>query len=286
MKNKSQPLKQLPQNVNELQELIAANQAQLSARLTSVARYLNDYPQKIALNTLAEIAKNAHVHPSTLVRFANFFGFNGFSELQKLYKKQLVESPINYRERIERLKIQRHDNPDELPISLLHEFAEGYRLSLNLLEQQIDFDALQAAVKAITQAKEVFICGMRRTYPAASYLYYLLAQLNIRCHLIDGQAGLSKEQMQYMHPEAILVAITFTPYAEITSEAIDIANEKKCDVILITDNQLAPKAGQAKHQLFVHEPNVQGFRSLSATFCLIQTICVAAGYDRIEKLRK
>ncbi|MEZ5450515.1 MAG: hypothetical protein R3E89_16595 [Thiolinea sp.] len=102
----------LPQTVEALHALIVEQQAGLSARLKLVAVWLVEHPQQVAFSTLAEIAERAGVHPSTLVRFANYFGFSGFSELQRLYKTQMMEHPGNYRERISQLKRARGQGED------------------------------------------------------------------------------------------------------------------------------------------------------------------------------
>ena len=94
----------IPQTVEALHTLIAKHQDKLSARLKVVAAWMLEHPQQVPLSTLAEIAAAAGVHASTLVRFANYFGFDGFSELQKLYKTRMLDNPGNYRERISELK--------------------------------------------------------------------------------------------------------------------------------------------------------------------------------------
>ena len=43
-----------------------------------IAFYIIDQPQKLALNTLAVLAEDVGVYPSTLVRFAKHYGFSGF----------------------------------------------------------------------------------------------------------------------------------------------------------------------------------------------------------------
>ena len=152
----------LPDSVDVLHSLIAEQQEQLSARLKLVAVYLVEHPQQVAFSTLAEIAKAAGVHASTLVRFANHFGFGGFSELQRLYKNQLLQHPGNYRERISQLKKAVGESADSSPTHMLHEFIDGNQLALSLLQEQISPELLDASVETLLHANEVFICGIRR----------------------------------------------------------------------------------------------------------------------------
>ncbi len=269
----------LPQSVDALHVLIAEQQAVLSARLKLVAVYLVEHPQQVAFSTLAEIAERAGVHASTLVRFANHFGFSGFSELQRLYKNQMMEHPSNYRERISKLKKARGKSADSAS-GLLHEFAEGNMLALGLLQQQVNATTLEAAVQALASAHEIFICGVRRMYPVAVYFNYALNQMEVRCHLIDGQGAMAPEQMKWISPQSVLLAITFSPYGKTTAEAVQAARDQDAKVILITDSELCPLAPQADHLFIVREAEVRGFRSLNSTLCLAQALCVGLGYQR------
>lgn len=275
----SAPEPALPQTVEEFHALIVAQQPHLSARLKLVAVYLVEHPQQIAFNTLAEIAEKAGVHASTLVRFANYFGFDGFSEVQRLYKNQIIDHPSNYRERISQLK-KVDGNGEVTPALLLHDFAEGNGLALGLLQQQIKPEVLDATVQALAHANEIFICGVRRMYPAAVYMDYALSQMDVRCHVIDGQGAMAPEQMKWINANSVLVAITFNPYGQTTTEAVHFAREKGAKIVLITDSELCPHTQIADHVLIVREADVRGFRSLNSTLCLVQTLCVALGYRR------
>ncbi|MFI0399078.1 MAG: MurR/RpiR family transcriptional regulator [Thiolinea sp.] len=275
----SAPVQALPQTVEEFHALIVAQQPNLSARLKLVAVYLVEHPQQIAFNTLAEIAEKAGVHASTLVRFANYFGFDGFSEVQRLYKNQIIDHPSNYRERISQLK-KVDGNGEVTPALLLHDFAEGNGLALGLLQQQIKPEVLDATVQALANANEIFVCGVRRMYPTAVYMDYALSQMDVRCHVIDGQGAMAPEQMKWISPDSVLVAITFNPYGQTTTEAVHFAREKGAKIVLITDSELCPHTQIANHVLIVREADVRGFRSLNSTLCLVQTLCVALGYRR------
>ena len=275
----SAPVQALPQTVEEFHALIVAQQPHLSARLKLVAVYLVEHPQQIAFNTLAEIAEKAGVHASTLVRFANYFGFDGFSEVQRLYKNQIIDHPSNYRERISQLK-KVDGNGEVTPALLLHDFAEGNGLALGLLQQQIKPEVLDATVQALANANEIFICGVRRMYPAAVYMDYALSQMDVRCHVIDGQGAMAPEQMKWINADSVLVAITFNPYGQTTTESVHFAREKGAKIVLITDSELCPQTQIADHVLIVREADVRGFRSLNSTLCLVQTLCVALGYRR------
>ncbi|MCP6198938.1 hypothetical protein NL445_28300, partial [Klebsiella pneumoniae] len=54
--------------------------------------FLWQHPGDVALGTIVQIAEKAGVQPSTLVRFAQIFGYAGFAEFQKLFKEHIKGS--------------------------------------------------------------------------------------------------------------------------------------------------------------------------------------------------
>ncbi|TGR72865.1 MurR/RpiR family transcriptional regulator, partial [Mesorhizobium sp. M2D.F.Ca.ET.223.01.1.1] len=50
------------------------------------------HPSEVALGTIAQVADQAGVQPSTLVRFAQIFGYSGFSDFQALFKDRMKGS--------------------------------------------------------------------------------------------------------------------------------------------------------------------------------------------------
>ncbi len=70
-----------PRDFTALRSLIVDRAAALPRRLTQVATYALENPDEIAFGTVASIAQAADVQPSTLVRFAQSLGYQGFSEV-------------------------------------------------------------------------------------------------------------------------------------------------------------------------------------------------------------
>ena len=86
-------------SLNQLQNEIRARYGDLSKRLQQVACYVLDNTNSIAFDTVAVIAKEADVPPSTLIRFANAFEFNGFNDMKQIFRMNLVEETANYTDR-------------------------------------------------------------------------------------------------------------------------------------------------------------------------------------------
>ncbi|MBL8630874.1 MAG: MurR/RpiR family transcriptional regulator, partial [Rhodospirillaceae bacterium] len=79
-----------PQTAQELRTVILERYDSLSSRLQQIARYVLDEPNELALETLAVIADRSGVQPSAIVRFAKSFGFDGASQMQRLFRDGLL----------------------------------------------------------------------------------------------------------------------------------------------------------------------------------------------------
>ncbi|WP_129140841.1 MurR/RpiR family transcriptional regulator [Modicisalibacter coralii] len=267
-----------PQNFAELEARITEGYASLSRRLQQTARFLLDHPQEVAFATVAKLAEQAGVTPSTLIRFANSFGFKGFSEMQELFRARLVNELPNYAERIRAVRSATGETPDST--QLLWEFAEANRDALEALPSRIDPRDLERALDILDGAEIVHVLGARRSFVVASYVTYALHHIDKRAVLVDGLGGMHGEQMKAVGPRDALLAVSFSPYAEETRQAAAEARQRGVPVVAITDSNLSPLARSADVALVVLEAEVKSFRGLTASLCLTQSLAIALGVRR------
>src|ERR1700712_723331 len=128
---------EIPRDFKSLRALIVARRELLPRRLIQVADFAVDHPQEIAFGRVADLATQAGVQPSTLVRFAQTLGYSGFSDLQAVFRAHARQRWPDYRERLETLAAGEVPHATD-PVSLLHGFVHAARVSLDHLEQTID----------------------------------------------------------------------------------------------------------------------------------------------------
>ncbi|QEM83487.2 MurR/RpiR family transcriptional regulator [Halomonas binhaiensis] len=268
-------MSQLPQDFAALEAQITEQYPRLSRRLQQTARFMLDHPQEVAFATVAKLAEQAGVTPSTLIRFANSFGFKGFSDMQKLFRSRLVEELPNYTERIHAVRTATGETPSGA--QLLWEFAEANREVLEQLPGRIDPRLLESALDILERAEAIHVMGTRRSFVAASYINYALNHIDKRSHLVSGLGGMHAEQIKSISPKDALLVVSFSPYAQETRDAADQAHERGVPLIAITDSSLSPLARVADVTLVVQEAEVKSFRGLTATLCLAQSMAIALG---------
>lgn len=268
-----------PTTADELRSEIVRRYEGLSKRLQQIARYILDQPNDVALDTLAVIAARCGVQPSTIVRFAKGFGFDGATQMQRLFRDGLfsTSAALGYSERLRQLD-ETTSADGAKPADLLAEFVESNQLALEHLLETVGAADMRAAVDLIDKADTVFVMGLRRSFPVASYLAYSLLQTGKRVIFIDGIAGLAPAQVEGMTRRDLLIAVSYEPYAEETVAIVAAARARHGKVLAISDSPVSPVAKPADTVLLVHETEVRTFRSLSASMCLAQALVINCAF--------
>jgi DNA-binding MurR/RpiR family transcriptional regulator len=266
-----------PREFDALKELLVARRDSLPERLRRVAEYAVAHADEIAFGTVAGIAAAAQVQPSTMIRFAKALGYDGYSDLQQVFRQRMRQRWPDYRQRLATL---RAEDPDHGAAGLLRRFSDSAAMSLARLTDTIGGEDLEAAIGIIAEADTVHLLGLRRAFPVTAYLAYALGKLGMRAVLVDHVAALAAEQLAGARAGDALVAVSFTPYTAATIELANACAARGVPVVAITDSPFSPLAPAATVRLEVAEADVGGFRSLAATFALAMTLAVAAAERR------
>ena len=115
----------------ELKDTIADSYPSLSQQLQKIARYVLEYPDDMALETVAIVAERAGVQPSSMVRFAQALKYDGFSDMQQVFRSVLVTRSGVYRDRLETLRRQSDDDGADSGAVL----ADSVEESIHALQQ-------------------------------------------------------------------------------------------------------------------------------------------------------
>jgi len=269
-----------PASAEELRAAILERYDALSKRLKQIARYVLDEPNALALETLAVLAERCGVQPSAIVRFAKSFGFDGASQMQRLFRDGLLSgnASLGYGERVRQFSQSVNSKSVGKPSQVLAEFVEGNVLALNNLGDAVGARDLEAAVKLIAAAETVYVTGFRRSFPVAAYLAYSLHQVDKKTVFIDGIGGMLHQQIHAITQRDLLIAVSYRPYAEETVQLIDQASAQRCKVLSISDSPVSPVARSSTLVLQVREAEIRKFRSLSASMCLAQALVISYAF--------
>lgn len=271
-----------PRDYDGLKDLLIARREDLPKRLVQVAAFALENPDEIAFGTVASVASQARVQPSTLIRFAQTIGYAGFTDLQEVFRAQLKARWPDYRERLARIGPVAPEGRSATG-DILDGFAESAIASIERLRSSVAPANLERAAALLARADTIYLLGLRRAFPVTAYLAYALGKLGFRPVLVDQVAALGPEQLAGAGKRDALVAVSFAPYTPATVELSAQAAARRVPVIAITDSPLSPLSASAQVQLELVEADYAGFRSLSATLSLAMALAVAAGARRSGK---
>ncbi|GAA0776231.1 MurR/RpiR family transcriptional regulator [Roseibium denhamense] len=246
----------------------------LPKRLKQCADFIAANPDRVAVSTVAELAEAAGLQPSAVMRFCKEMGFEGFSQMQKLFRSDYAQNWPDYPTRLAQLR----DHGTDSPSALLAEFVDVGRASLENLLATIEPVSLQQAVDVLVRADTIHMVGFRRAFPVTAYLAYAFEKMSVPAMLHSGVANINMQPL--IRPKDAVIAITFSPYTQMTLDIASEARKAGASLVAITDVVTSPLAKLKATHLLVSELDVGAFRSLSASLSLSIALAVAVGTQR------
>ena len=266
-------------SADQLIKRISTEFETLSKQLKVIALHIEKNRDHVGIEGIQEMATQCGVQPSAVVRFAKHFGFSGFSELQAIFRENLsrqLAPSRNYKARIRDLI--ESGSTDLSSVDIAREFLAGSVAGMHELESSLDGAALKKAVDLLCNADCIWIAASRRSFPIAAYLDYALQHTEKRIGLVAALGSMHQGQMRSVRKGDVMIAISFSPYAEETIAVAKMAIERGARLVAISDSRMSPLAKLATVTLVVQDNSTLGFRSLSSTMGLAQSLFIAMAY--------
>ncbi|MGI6085408.1 MAG: MurR/RpiR family transcriptional regulator [Acetivibrionales bacterium] len=252
-----------------------------------IARFMIEHYDKAAFLTAAKLGEEVGVSESTVVRFANEVGYDGYPKLQKVLR-EVIKSKLTSTQRLE-VSSSRLD-----PESVLKSVLQSDMNKIRATMEEADPDNFNAIVEEILNAKKIYILGVRSSAALASFLgfYFNLIFQNVRLVHTTSVSEMF-EQIVNAGEGDVVLGISFPRYSKRTSKAMEFARNQGATVIAITDNAASPLAKSSSYSLFARSDMASFVDSLVAPLSMINALIVAIGlkrknsiYNTLEKLEK
>lgn len=272
----------------DISERIRAIYSTLSKGQKKIANaVLNDY-DKVAYLTAAKLGNLVGVSESTVVRFADELGFEGYSQFQ-LAVQELVRIKLTPNQRIEitKQRIGRGDVIDNVMESDINKIK--YTL------ERLDRKAFIDAVDSIISARTIYITGARSSEPIARHLSYNLSLIfdNVK-FIVPTSSSEVFEQMYSINEEDVVIAFSFPRYSSKMINGIKFATQKNAKVVVFTDSDVSPLVEFSDCVLIAQSDMASFMDSLVAPLSIINAIIIeitarrekeiTERFDALEKL--
>jgi len=264
-----------PANYEELIRVIHERYDSMSKGYQSIALYLTQNPNDVAVRSVNAIAERCGVHASNFVRFAQALGYTGFKDLQGLFQKRLSTAAPGFEARVKALEGELGSRDGESGDGFLRNLVARDVASLQALLTDISSDDLARAAELLDKADAIYLIGQLRSAPVVDLLRYVLTMLGKRCVLLDPSGGLATHMARTIGAGDVLVAVSFRFYATEVVNVVESVASKGNKIIAISDSTLSPLAKSADVLFAVPEHEYSFSRSLAAPMCLAQALTVA-----------
>ena len=240
-----------------------------------VAAYTLGHMNDIAFSTLEELAHQADVSTTTVLRFCRRLNFDGFKRFQQAVRTDLKYSPD--------LLDKFHRTADnQLEDTLLAQTVQQGIRCIQQTFRELPFDTVGEAVSRIAGARRVYTFGMRESQALASYAYSRL--LTVRGDVFFYQEGYSGnvEALLSLTDEDVFVVFLFHRYTSHTLRILEILRQQNAQVVLVTSPPVEAVARFAT-VLLPCQVDASGIKnSALAPICLVDYLCNAVAMMNAE----
>ncbi|HDX9114391.1 TPA: MurR/RpiR family transcriptional regulator [Klebsiella michiganensis] len=264
-----------------LRENIVSQFSLLSPELQRAAEFSLQNANQLVVQSMRAFAAEAGVKPATLLRLAQRLGYNGWRELKSAFIDDLGLGNDTYVSKAEKL-IAKGTQP-----ALYEEVFLAHQANLAFTQAE-NQHAMQQAVTLLDEAKQVYICGFRASFPIAWSLFYVYRLFNRQVSLIDGLASNIEVFTREINEEDCLLLTSFSPYSRESLDVLNAARQAGARIIAITDSPVSPLAQAADCTLLFSLSSPSFFPSIVSGMgvaeCLLAMLVARHGREAVNKI--
>jgi DNA-binding MurR/RpiR family transcriptional regulator len=271
MKRSSSPTvtPETPHGHQALSAYIRARFDEFSRSQKDVAQYIVDHLDEAAFQTAEELARRASTSSSTVVRFSQALGFEGFPELQQAARDEYRRRPAGAgaaTEAVAAAPLFSLDHTEfEAALAADHVNVEDTARKLSRTD-------VEAAVDAIVSAEKVLIAGTDQMAFFASYLRHLLMLLDLRAEIVASPSQEALGRLSRIDDRTLVVGLSAGRPHPLITRTMKLARHRKAPTLAITDATLSEVARLARIRLYYSSNTPAFVRSHTALLSLIQAL--------------
>jgi len=249
-----------------LSEYIQSRFDQCSRSQKDVAQYIVDHLDEAAFQTAEELARRANTSSSTVVRFSQALGFEGFPELQAAAREE-------YRRAHDTPVIGEAGGPlfpldqNEFEASLVAD-----HLNIEQTAKKVSRPAVEQLVDAIVAAEKLLVVGTDQMAFFASYMRHLLMLLDLRVDIAASPSQEALSRLGRIDQTTLVIALSAGRPHPLVVRALKLARHRKANAASITDATLSEVAKLSQIKLYYSSSSPAYVRSHTALLSLIQAV--------------
>ena len=251
-----------------LSAYISSRFDEFSRSQKDVAQYVVDHLEEVAFHTAEELARRANTSSSTVVRFSQALGFEGFPELQDAAREEYRQShrPIQAGAEAGAAPLFSLDHsPFESAVAADHVNVE--ETARRIARADVD-----TAVEAIAAADRVLVVGTDQMAFFASYLRHLLMLLDVRAEIAASPSQEALSRLGRIDARTLVVGLSAGRPHPMVVRAMKLARHRGAGTLAICDATLSEVAKLASCSLYYSSNSPAFVRSHTGLLSIVQAL--------------
>ncbi len=253
-------------------EIITKNYNFLTNRQKIIADYLKENPSDICYITLSELSKKIGCSEVTILKFIKKINLTNFITLKKEFRNYnltLVNklSTSSY-------SIDFTDKEDNA--SLLNTMCGNESKKMQNFFQNFDSNYILKVAEEVVSKRIIYIFAHDCSKILATTLENRLILMQFNPVIVDlADMKIVQQVLKHIDENDICIFFAFPNYFYCNDSIAETVQQKKCDIVLITDNKHCPVSKFSKHILICDSKTIIFKNSLTIPISMINLLTSA-----------
>lgn len=232
-----------------------------------IADYILSNYQEVLFLTSDELALKINTTSSSVVRFVQEIGYNGYPDFRKKLRN-LISKRLNINGQSEKAKQYKPlEDQNIVDMSILNDAN-----SINKLMEMKDNKKIEKFVKLILESRNKYIVASRTSFSLGHLLYFKMRKIVPNVFFLNNYDQGICDTLQGIKPKDIFITISFPRYTNLTIDLAKYAKSKGVRVVSITNGRISPLCKISEVCLFCPYKGFTFFNSNVAAMALINAI--------------
>lgn len=238
----------------------------LTAAEQKIGSLLLADPRNAPFLRIAEIAKRAGVHDSTVVRFAQKLGYAGFIEM----REALVVDSLSSQDRT----IAMREEGEAFSLAMV---VSSQVEVLQSLPEKIPQERIDSTVAALLAADRIHVMGSGLMLPLVEFMRAKLSSAGLYVDAIPYTGREAAQRLAHVRPTDALLVFAFAEDYENVAHPIRILEAEQTSVILLTDESSLMRPELPAHVIAIPRDQVR-----HGVIVPMTALCYAIHYDLLQ----
>jgi DNA-binding MurR/RpiR family transcriptional regulator len=252
-----------------LSAYISSRFDEFSRSQKDVAQYVVDHLDEVAFHTAEELARRASTSSSTVVRFSQALGFEGFPELQEAARDEYRHV---HRRFATTPSVESATPLFSLDQSPFEQVVAADHVNLEETARKVSRSDVEAAIEAIAGAERILIAGTDQMAFFASYLRHLLMLLDVRAEIAASPSQEALSRLGRIDEGTLVIGLSAGRPHPLVVRAMKIARHRRAKTLAIVDATLSEVAKLSERTLYYSSNSPAFVRSHAGLLSLLQAL--------------